>query len=98
MTTTWNNRGSRFDPSKGNDQESFLEHAKCMTGFRRSHADVVMVNGPRCDESALLESTKLLQVHLTTIEMGGARLGNGTTDWSALVSVLKVPRYKLSLN
>ena len=86
MTMKWNNR------------ESFQELHERMRGFRRSHAEVVMVNTPRHDEPALLESTRPLQASRIIIETGGAEPSDGTADWSALIPVSKVARYKLSQN
>jgi len=97
MTMGWNNR-DRFDPNDGNGGGSFQEHDEHMRVFHRSHADVAIVNGPRYDETALLESTQSWQVSRTMLETGGSRLLNGTTDWSALVPILKVAGYKLSQN
>ena len=98
MTMGWNNRNDRFDPNGGNGNGSFEEHNECMREFHRSHADVAMVNGPRLDEPALLESMQPLQVSRTMMETGGSPLPNGTTDWSALVPAWKLARYKLSQN
>ena len=98
MTMKWNSRNGRFDLNGGNGREFFEEHDKRMREFRRSHADVAVVNGPRLDEAVLLERMKPLQVIRTMVETGGSRLLNGTTDWPALVPVLKVARYKLSQN
>ena len=63
-----------------------------MREFRRSHANVAMVNGPRLDESALLASVRLLQVPRTMMETGGARHHVSPEDWSTLVPVWKVAR------
>ncbi|GAH49501.1 unnamed protein product [marine sediment metagenome] len=98
MTMKWNSRNDQFDPNGGNGRESFEEHDERMREFRRSHADVAVVNGPRLDKAALLERMRSLQVSHTMMETGGSRLLNGTTDWSALVPVLKVAGYKLSQN
>ena len=98
MTMKWNSRNDWFDPNGGNGRESFEEHNESMREFRRSHADVAVVNGPRLDEAALLERMGSLQVSHTMMETGGSRLLNDTTDWSALVPVLKVAGYKLSQN
>ena len=81
-----------------NSRGSFQEHNERMEEFRRSHTDVAIVNAPRCGQSALLESMRLLHVNRTTMETGGSRLLNSITDWSALVPVCKVARYKLSPN
>ncbi len=98
MTTGWKNRKDRFGVDGGNGTDSFEKHNECMREFRRSHADVAMVNGQRLDESALLESMKPLQVHRTMMETGGAALPSDPTDQSALVPIWKVARYKLSQN
>ncbi len=98
MAMKWNNNDYQFDPNGGNGGESFKEHNKRMREFHSSHADVAMVNGLRLGEAALLERMESLQVSHTIMETGGSRLLNGTMDWSALVPVLKVARYKLSQN
>ncbi|GAF75448.1 unnamed protein product [marine sediment metagenome] len=98
MAMEWNNRNDWFDPNGGHSRESFEEHNERMTEFRRSHANVVMVNEPRLGEAALLERMRLWQVRHAMMETGGSRLANGTTDWSPLVPTLEVARYKLSQN
>ncbi len=98
MTMEWNNRDYRFDFNGGSGNSSLEQHNERMREFRRSHADVAMVNGQRLDEAAFLESLRLWRVHRTMMETGGSALLNGTTDWSALVPVLKVAGYKLSQN
>ena len=97
MTMEWKNR-DQFDTNGGNGRGSFQEHDERMRGFRRSHAEVAMVNAPRLDEAAFLESMEPLQASRTMVETGGSRLANGTMDWSALVPVLRVAQYKLSQN
>ncbi|GAG88276.1 unnamed protein product [marine sediment metagenome] len=98
MAMKWNSRDYQFDPNGGNARESFEKHNESMREFRSSHANVVMVNGPRLGETALLERMESLRVSRTMMGTGGSRLVNGTTDWSALVSVLKVAGYKLAQN
>jgi len=93
----WNNRNDRFDPNDGNGRDSFEQHNESMREFRGSHADVAMVNAPRLDEAAFLESMRPLQVR-RTMETGGSSFPNDTTDRSALVPMWKVLRYKLSQN
>ena len=97
MAMKWNSRNDRFDLNGGNGSGSFEEHDERAREFRRSHADVAMVNAPRCDESALLERMLYLRVNYVT-ETGGSALPSDTTDRSALVPVWKVARYKLSQN
>ena len=91
------NRDYWFDSNGGNSRGSFEEHDEQMSGFRNSHADVAMVNGPRLDEATLLERMLYLRVNYV-VETGGSALPIDTTDRSALVPVLKVGRYKLSQN
>ena len=98
MAMEWNNRDYRFDSNGGNGNGSFEQHDECMREFRRSHADVAMVNGPGLDEAAFLERLPPLGVRRTMMETGGSALPNDTTDRSALVPMWKVPRYKLSQN
>ncbi len=98
MTMEWSNRDYRFDSNGGNGNSSFEQHNECMREFHRYHADVAMVNAPRLDKAALIESMEPLQVSRNMMETGGSWLTNGTMDWSALVPVLKVARYKLSQN
>ena len=98
MTMEWKTRDYRFDNNGGNSSGSFEKHAEHMREFRKSHANVAMVNVPRCSEAALLGSMRPLQVRCIRMESGGSRILNGTTDWLALVPVLKVARYKLTQN
>ncbi len=98
MTMKWNDRDYRFDSNGGNGRESFEEHDERMREFRSSHANVAMVNGPRLDETALLERMESFPVRHTMMETGGLRLLNGATDWSALVPMWKVAGYKVSQN
>ena len=98
MTMEWINRDYRFDFNGGNGRGSFEEHNECMTEFRRSHADVAMVNGPRLDEAALIEGMEPLRVNRNMMETGGSPLPNDTADRSPLVPMWKVARYKLSQN
>ncbi len=94
MTMEWHH-SNEFNSNRGN---SFPEHSERMSGFRRSHAVVAMVNAPRRDEAALLESTRPLPVGHPVMKTGGSRFFNSPADWSALVPVLKVARHKLSQN
>ena len=96
MVMRWNSRNDRFDLNGEIVWESFQEHNGYMREFRSSHADVVMVNGPRRHEAAFLESLPPLGVRCFTMETGGAALPNDTTDQSNLVLIWKVALYKLS--
>ena len=93
----WNNRNDRFDLNGGNGRDSFEQHNESMREFRGSHAEVAMVNAPRLDEAAFLESLLFLRVNYI-METGGSALPNDTTDRSPLVPTWKVARYKLSQN
>ena len=97
MTIERNNRDYRFDSNDGNGRGSFQEHDERMREFRKSHADVAMVNGPRLDKASFLESLLFLRVNYV-VETGGSAFPKDTTDRSALVPVWKVARYKLSQN
>ena len=84
--------------SRWNDRDSFEEHAERMGMFRKSHPDVAMVNAPRRDGPALLESMRPLQVHCTMMETGGSSDLIGAVAWSALVPLCRVAQYRLSQN
>ena len=98
MTMARNNRNYQFDPNGGNGRSSFQEHDEYMSRFRRAHTKVAWTNKPKRDELARLDSMLPLPVSRTMMETGGSRFPNGTVDWLALVSVLKVAQYKISHN
>jgi len=97
MTMERNNR-DQFDPNDGNGRGSFQEHNEYMSRFRRAHANVAWTNKPKRDELARLDSMLPLQVPHPIMEKGGSRFPDGPVDWSDLVPVLRVARYKLSQN
>jgi len=97
MTMEWNNRDYQFDPNGGNGNGSFEQHNEGMREFRKSHANVAMVNEPRLDKASFLDSLLFLRVNYV-VETGGSALPDDTTDWSALVPMWKVAQYKLSRN
>ncbi len=97
MTMEWNNKDYQFDPNGGNGNGSFEQHNEGMREFRKSHANVAMVNAPRLDEAAFLESLLFLRVNYV-VETGGSALPDDTADQSSLVPIGKVARYKLSQN
>ena len=97
MTMERKNR-DQFDLNGGHGGGSFQEHDERIRGFRRSHAEVAMVNAPRCDQATLIERKQPLHVSHPVTETGGSRFLSGTADWSALVPVLRVARYKLPQN
>jgi hypothetical protein len=98
MTMEWNNRDYRFDSSGVSSSSSFQEHNESMARFRKSHADVAMVNGSRLDEFALLEKMRPLQIRHMIMETGGSRSPEDITGWSTLVPLWKTSRYKPSRN
>jgi len=98
MTREWNSRNNWLNPNDGNGRGSCREHDERMREFHRSHAKVAMVNAPRCDQATLIERMQPLHVSHPVTETGGSRFLSGTADWSALVPVLRVARYKLSQN
>ena len=98
MAMEWNNRDYQVDPNGGNGRGSFQEHNEHMREFHKSHANVAMVNAPRCDELTLIERMRPLQVRRIMLETGGSALPNDTTDRSTLVPLWKVAQYKLSQN
>ena len=97
MTMRWNNRNDRFDSNGGNGNGSFEQHNEGMREFRKSHADVALVNGPRLDKASFLESLLFLRVNYV-VETGGSALLNDQMDWSTFNYLSKVAKYKLSQN
>ncbi len=97
MTMEWNNKSDQFDSNGGNGNGSFEQHNECMREFRGSHADIALVNGPRLDKAAYLDSLLYLRVNYT-METGGSALPDDTSDQSPLVPIWRVARYKLSQN
>ena len=97
MTMEWNNRDYQFDRNSGSSNGSFQLHDECMREFRMSHANVALVNGPRLDKAAYLDSLLYLRVNYT-METGGSALPDDTSDQSPLVPMWRVARYKLSQN
>lgn len=98
MTNKWSNRNEWIGSNGGNSSVSFEEHNEHMREFCRSHADLTMVNAPRCDEAASLRSMRFLRVCCTMLGTGGSALLGDMTDRSALIPVLGVARYKLTQN
>ena len=100
MTMISENNPDGFNTDYKRDRDPFLEHVERMLGFRRSHGDIEMVNGPRFDAPDLLESMLPLKVNriMSLVETGGSRTPDNMMDWSILVPILKVVRYKLSQN
>jgi len=94
------NRADGFDSDCNSDKDSFLEYVESMIRFRRSHDDIEVINSLRFDGAALVESMPPMQASriVTMIETGGSRIPSSTMDWSVLVPILRVVRYKLSQN
>jgi hypothetical protein len=95
MATELDSRNYQFNYNNRNSNGSFREHDRQMREFRRSHADVALVNGLRVNEAALLESLLFLRVNYI-VETGGSAFPDYTTDQPPLVPIWKVARYKLS--
>lgn len=93
MTLKWNHREYQFNDR--HDRKSFPEHREHMRDFRQSHAVVTMVNAPKRDELAFLESMPHLKVS-HAIATGGSLLPNGSNDWLTLAPVMMVARYRFS--
>jgi hypothetical protein len=98
MTTERNNRDDQCNHVKANGEDSFEEHNNCMKAFRRSHGDVTMVNGRRCNKLSILEITQPLHLPrmITQIDTGGTK--HDIDDWWVLVDALQVAEHKLSQN
>ena len=97
MAIERNNKAYRLNPNGGNSKGSFQEHDKQMREFRMSHADIALVNGPRLDKAAFLESLLYLRINYVP-ETGGSALLNEPTDWSTFTHLPKVAKYKISQN
>ena len=97
MATERNNRTYRFNPNGRNSGSSFLEHDSQMREFRTAHADIALVNGPRLNEAAFLDSLLFLRINHID-EAGGSAFPDDTSDQSPLVPIWKVAEYKLSQN
>lgn len=95
MTLKWNHREYQFNDRL--DMKSFPEHREHMRDFRQSHTVVTMVNAPKRNELAFLESMPHLRLS-HAIETGGSRLPSGSNDWSGLTPVARVTTYKLPQN
>jgi hypothetical protein len=87
MKTSWNN-----------SRVSFQEHNEDMRRLRKSHAQIELLNAPRYDKLAKLIRTQPADLSDIVIEAGGTRLFHSKIDWSVLVPVPKVAKYRLSQN
>lgn len=97
MTIERDNRGCRVGPDSG-VSDSFKQHSECMREFRRSCANVRMVNGRRLDTAALIQNMRRWRVCRALPETGGTVIPEGVIDGSSLVILWKVARHKLSQN
>jgi len=77
---------------------SFSEHNDIMRLFRKAHVNIAMVNGPRPDESSLLQSTRPLSANHLKMEIGGLHLPDNALDWTSFFPIPKVASYKLLPN
>ena len=93
----WNNKDYRFDSDGGNGEGSFEQHDEGMREFRKSHADVALVNAPRLDKASFLDNLLFLRVNYV-VETGGSALPDDTSDQSPIVPIWRVAQYKLSQN
>jgi hypothetical protein len=91
------NRGCRVGPDSGVG-DSFKRHNERMREFRRSCANVRMVNGRRLDRAALIQDMRPWRACRTLPEAGGMVVPEGTMDGGPLVTLWKVARHKLSPN
>ena len=98
MATERNNSTYQSNPQGGNSNGSFQEHNRQMREFRMSHADIALVNGLMLDEAALIQRMELLPPNRTMMERGGSTLPEAATDWSVLLPLPRVARYRLSQN
>ncbi|HEY82456.1 MAG TPA: hypothetical protein G4O01_04100 [Dehalococcoidia bacterium] len=87
MAVVWNGNGG-----------SYQEHDERMRWFRRSHASVAMASAPREEGPSLAESTRPLSLGEVIVELGGTRLSSASSEWSNLMLLPRVARYKLSPN
>ena len=76
MATERNNRTYRFNPNGRNSGSSFQEHDRQVREFRASHAEVALVNGPRLNEAAFLDSLLFLRINYV-METGGGSISRG---------------------
>lgn len=88
MTMVWNDRSSN---------SLFVQHNEHMSAFRKSHADIALINAPRLAGAALIENMELLPSSSIIWETGGL-LFPSSTEWEALVPLWRVARYKLANN
>ena len=98
MTTKWNSRNYGFKSDGTGGNGNFYEHDEQMKEFRRSHGEVAVINGPRRDEAAFLESLLYLKVCGYRFDTGGAVFRSNGEDELHLVPLWKVAGYKLSVN
>ena len=84
--------------SLNNSRVFFQEHNENMRGFYESHARIELLNAPRYDKIAKLIRTRPADLSDIVIEAGGTRLFHSKIDWSVLVPVPKVAKYRLSQN
>lgn len=98
MAIAWNSRNNGVSSSGGNHRNCFREHKECMKLFRKSHAEVTIVNAPKCDKLTLLEITRPLHVADLMRVTRRSRCHASMEDWPAFAPVWKVALYKLSQN
>lgn len=77
---------------------SFSEHNDIMRLFRKSHANIAMVNGPRSVAPPLLQSTRIFSANRLRMETGGVNLLVNALDLTSFLLIPRVASYKLLPN
>lgn len=92
MAMVWKNRNDRFNPSGGNDRDSFEEHSKRMSMFRNSHARVLEGN------ALLLKNMRSFHVTRILAETGGSAGLITARGWFNLIPMSEVTPRRFSKN
>lgn len=77
---------------------SFSEHNDIMRLFRKSHANIAMVNGPRYSASHLPQSTRIFSANRLRGDTGGVSLMVNGSDSTSFLLIPRVASYKLLPN
>lgn len=77
---------------------SFSEHNDIMRLFRKSHANIAMVNRPRSSSSPLPQSTRIFLTNRIRRDTGGVSLLVNCSDSTSFPLIPIVASYKLSPN
>ncbi len=95
MNKEWDNRNEGFGHKDATGRRYPKNHNALMKEFRGFHDDVALVNAPRLDQAALLESMSPLQVRYHLLVTGESRF-HGNLELSSFMPLMKIARYKLS--